>query len=529
MRNTDPLDFFANHRETILRWGGISAAALVVFLILRFFAMRMGGWKAATRRLWREIALTAYAFAGPVRAWLRYRRSVRVLVRGLGAGATWRDAERALVAAKFAAAPAQPYAAVVGEDTVTVLFAAAGMPSPRGVWRPVPDDPWSWTAVRAELPSVTPDADGARPIVVTLGERDRECVFLDLVVGPAMVCVQGDPRSGPALFQAVAAQLDARLPSGQVVVADGVHRDVAGQPVREAYRTARGRPPRLGLPVFLVTPELPDPLPPELTEPPGDELPLRLLLGGPGRGHIRTLLTDRHGRVGLPGTPLLVVCHALGAALARVLPTVPPVLPPVPAPVARSGADHATWFAEEESGAETPVAQPRTAAPAAVTEPVESMASAVSARSSTAEPASARPAHESTAAGTFRAPAPTTPTGSPAVSARREATPRREPAGTSGRPPITEPPTGRDPAPIIEPTHRPDPSPPTEPTHGPDASPPAEPTHRLDASPPDEPTPGPDASPPDEPTPDGPDPATDTPTDQTPDPAREPFPPGSRA
>lgn len=505
MRNIDPLDFFADHRETILRWGGISAAALVVFLILRFFAMRMGGWKAAARRLWREIALTAYAFGGPARAWLRYRRSVRVLVRGLGAATTWRDAERALVAAKFAATPAQPYAAIVGEDTVTVLFAAAGMPSPRGVWRAVPDDPWAWTAVRAELPSVTPDAEGTRPVVVALGERDRECVFVDLVVGPAMVCVQGDPRSGPALFQAVAAQLDARLPTGQVVVADGVHRDVAGQPVREAYRTARGRPPRLGLPTFLVTPELPDPLPPELTEPPGDEPPLRLLLGGPGRGHIRTLLTDRHGRVALPGTPLVVVCHSLGAALARVLPTIPPVLPPVPAPVARSGVDHAAWFAEEEAGAESTAAEPRAAQPVAIGEPAESMAAAVSARSSTAEPASARPAPESSATATFRAPAAGTPTGSPAVSARREATPRREPADTPGRPPVTEPPTGRDPSPIIEPTHRPDPSPPAEPTDGPDARPRAEPT------------------------PDQPDPPTDTPTDRTPDPAPEPFPPGSRA
>ncbi|MFE3203805.1 hypothetical protein [Embleya sp. NPDC059237] len=517
MRNTDPLDFFANHRETILRWGGISAAALVVFLILRFFAMRMGGWKAAARRLWREIALTAHAFGGPVRAWLRYRRSVRVLVRGLGAATTWRDAERALVAAKFAAAPAQPYAAVVGEDTVTVLFAAARMPSPRGVWRAVADDPWAWTAVRAELPSVTPDAEGTRPVVVALGERDRECVFVDLVVGPAMVCVQGDPRSGPALFQAVAAQLDARLPSGQVVVADGVHRDVAGQPVREAYRTARGRPPRLGLPTFLVTPELPDPPPPELTEPPGDEIPLRLLLGGPGRGHVRTLLTDRHGRVGLPGTPLVVVCHALGAALARVLPTIPPVLPPVPAPVARSGVDQAAWFAEEEAGAETPAAEPRAAEPVAIREPAESVAAAVSARSSTAEPTSARPAPESTATATSRTPAAGTPTGSPAVSARREATPRREPAGAPGRPPITEPPTGRDPSPIIEPTHRPDPSPPAEPTHRPDPSPPAEPTD------------GPDARPPAEPTPDQPHPPTDAPTDRTPEPAPEPFPPGSGA
>ncbi|MYS84754.1 hypothetical protein [Embleya scabrispora] len=427
MRNTDPLDFFANHRDAILRWGGIAAAALVFFLIIRFVAMRLGGWKAAWRRLCREIALTVYAFTAPVRAWLRYRRSVRLLARRLGASVTWRDAERALVAAKFAAAPGQPYAALVGDHTVTVLFAAADMPPPSGPWRPVPDDAWAWTAARAELPSVTPDADGTRPVVVALGERDRDCVFLDLVVGPPMVCVQGDPRSGPALFQAVAAQLDARLPGGQVVVADGVHRDVPGLPVRDAYRNARAKPPRLGLPTFLVTPEPPDPLPPELAEPPGDSPSLRLVLGGPGRGHVRTLLTDVHGRVAVPGTPLVVWCNALGAALADVLPTIPPVLPPVPAPVSRPGAGDAEWFAEEKHTTAAP--EPRaartqagTAEPAATPEPAGTTAPAVSARSAVADPP-ARSSGRSAAPGASGPSARTARTGSRAVDADREPVP----------------------------------------------------------------------------------------------------------
>lgn len=558
MRNTDPLDFFANHRDTILRWGGISAAVLILFLIIRFIAMRFGGWKAASRRLGREIALTAYAFGAPMRTWLRYRRSVRLLVGRLGASTTWRDAERALVAAKFAAASGQPYAVAVGEDTVTVLFAAADMPPPSGLWQPVPDDPWAWTASRAQLPSVTPDAEGVRPVVVALGERDRDCVFLDLVVGPPMVCVQGDPRSGPALFQAVAAQLDARLPGGQVVVADGVHRDVPGPPVRDAYRTARAMPPRLGLPVFLATPELPDPLPPELAEPQGDSPSLRVLLGGPGRSHVRTLLTDVHGRVGVPGTPLVLSCNALGAALARVLPTVPPVLPPVPAPDSRAGAVHAEWFAEEESG--TAVAEPqaaRTATADSVTtpEPAGTTASAVSARTAVAEPPArstggqaapgtsrpaawnTRPASPVANAGPTPAPSVGEPAGgtpartstatvsatltsdheppfSPAVSARRNPTSEREPepeppAPDDGpeRPPVPDPTPGPEPKPEPEPNPAPQP----EPTPEPEPKPEPEPTPHPEPTPEQNPTPEP------EPTHDSePDPAPDT------DPTREP-------
>ncbi|MFI1380148.1 hypothetical protein [Embleya sp. NPDC020886] len=450
MRNTDPLEFFADHRDTILHWAGISAAALAFFLILRFFAMRLGGWKAATRRLGREIALTGYAFGGPVRVWLRYRRSVRLLVARLGAGTTWRDAERALVAAKFAAAPGQPYAVVVGDDTVTVLLAAGDVPTPEGIWRPLAHDPRAWTATRAELPSVTPDAEGVRPIVVALGERDGECVFLDLAVGPPMVCVQGDPHSSPALFQAVAAQLDARLPGGQVVVADGVHHDISGLPVRDAYRSARARPPRLGLPTFLATPELPDPLPPELVEPAGDSPSLRVLLGGSGRGHVRTLLTDVHGRVAVPGTPLVLSCSALAEALARVLPGIPPVLPPAPAPVSRSGAGSIEWFAEEESGNEAAAvqpgtAQPATALPAATVEPADTPA-AVSARSAVAEPP-ARSSGGSAASSTARPSARSTPAGSPGLAAEPEPVPTvGEPRpGVSARTSTTTPSSEQDP------------------------------------------------------------------------------------
>ncbi|MGW0659756.1 hypothetical protein [Streptodolium elevatio] len=364
MRNTDPFDFFQKHRDIIFRWSAILGIALVVFLIVRFFAMRLGGWRAAWRRLCREVALTAYAFSAPVRSWIRHRQSARRLVLALGAHASWRDAEQALKDARSAAAPAQPYAVYVDAASVTVLFAARDMPPASGIWQTDQEDPAAWTAPRTALPPVTADAGGVRPIVVALGEAGQSCVFLDLAIGPPTVAVEGEQRSRNALFQAVAAQVDARLPAPQAVIAEGVHADFAGEPVRAAYRTALATPPRLGIPAFLITAALPDPLPPELAEPPREVTEMRILLRGPGRGYVRTLLTDRHGRAAVPGTPLLVTCHALGAALAKVLPHIPPVLPPAPDPNADLGIAGADLFEEVVATARTKAPDAAGAAPA---------------------------------------------------------------------------------------------------------------------------------------------------------------------
>src|SRR5262249_30821627 len=92
----------------------------------------------------------------------------------------------------------------------------------------------------------------------------------------------------------------------------------------------------------LVAAELPDPLPPELAAPPGPDPALRVLVLGPGRGYVRTLLTERQGRVAVTGTPLLARCDGLGRAVARVLNAIPPVLPPAPA------AEHAADLFEED-------------------------------------------------------------------------------------------------------------------------------------------------------------------------------------
>lgn len=325
MRNTDPFVWFRQHSDAVFRWLGVVGLVVLVFVLLRLWAMRWGGWGTWAARLRREFALTAAAFAAPVRSWRAHRRTLRLLTRRLRDPATWRDAERALAAADGAGG--RPYAVLVGAGSVAVLLAG-------------PDAPGPWTAGRAGLPTVTVRPGGTRPVVVALGAQQHAgepmCVFLDLAAGPPVLCVDGDDRASRALLQALSAQLDVRLPRGHVTVAEGVHRDHPGPPVRTAYRTARDTPRRFGVTPVLVATGLPDPLPPELAEPPGEDPVLRVLVLGEARGYTRRLLTDRYGRVAVTGTPLLPRCDALGRAVARALDALPPVLPP--APSARSAA-----------------------------------------------------------------------------------------------------------------------------------------------------------------------------------------------
>ncbi|GAB2901097.1 hypothetical protein [Streptomyces mayteni] len=357
MRTTDPLDFLTTHRDTIFRVLGILAILLVIFLIIRAAAMRLGGWGAAWRRLCREVAVTAHAFAAPARAWLRHRRSLRTLVRALREPATWRDAERALAAAREAAAAGggRPYAVLVDAESVTVLLAGLDDELPERVpWRVDEDDELDhWSVARAALPPVVPVPDQVPPVLVAVGEVAGRCAFLDLNAGPPMVCVWGDRRSGAALHQAVAAQLTVRLPRGQVVVAEGVHRGFAGPLIRDAHRLAARLPVQAGLPPVLVCAELPDPLPPDLTAPPHELPDLRLLVLGPGRGYVRTLLADRLGQIAVVGSPLVAEGGALGRAIPRVLSAIPPALPPAPPGAgAAPGRDFAELDDEENERAE---------------------------------------------------------------------------------------------------------------------------------------------------------------------------------
>ncbi|MER5948628.1 hypothetical protein ABT127_21525 [Streptomyces sp. NPDC001904] len=372
MRNVDPFAFFRAHQDTIYRWLGVAGVLLLIFLLLRIVARRLGGWRRAWHRARREVAVTAYAFVAPVRTWLVHRRDRALLRRLLGDPVTWRDAERALTAARLAAAPARPYAVLVGTDSVRVLLAGRDVPDPTGCWHEVTDTAGEWRASRDELPLVTPEADAVPPLLIALGATDTQAAFLDAATGPASLCIEGHPQAASPLLQAIAAQLDARLPASLVVVAEGVHRDFDGPPVREAYRTAEEALPRLNIPPFLIATELPDPLPAGLASP---RPPCRVVLLGAGRGHTRTLLTDRHGQVLLTGTPLLVRAKALGRALPKVLWRLPAVLPPAPMGSPSPERQSTDLFEEEpaaawtaEPGASVP---PPWEAPAGVPAPQE--------------------------------------------------------------------------------------------------------------------------------------------------------------
>ncbi|MFE6890305.1 hypothetical protein [Streptomyces sp. NPDC057694] len=359
MRNVDPFAFFREHQDTIFRWLGLAGALLVIFLLLRIVARRLGGWRRAWRRARRETAVTAYAFVAPMRTWYVHHKDRRLLRRLLGDPVTWRDAERALTAARLAAAPARPYAVLVSAESVSVLLAGREMPEPTGCWHEAPDATGEWRANRDELPLVTPEADAVPPLLIALGATDTQAAFLDAATGPASLCVEGHPQAAPPLLQAIAAQLDARLPASLVIVAEGVHRDFDGPPVREAYRTAEEALPRLNIPPFLIARELPDPLPAGLASP---RPPCRVVLLGAGRGHTRTLLTDRHGQVLLTGTPLLVRAKALGRALPKVLWRLPAVLPPAPMGSRSPERQSTDLFEEEPVAAWT--AEPGTGVPA---------------------------------------------------------------------------------------------------------------------------------------------------------------------
>ncbi|ASY36251.1 hypothetical protein [Streptomyces sp. CLI2509] len=322
-RNTDPFDWFRDHADAIFRWLGIIGLLVLIFVLLRWWAMRWGGWRRWAARLRREGALTVAAFTEPVRSLIRHRRALRALVTSLGDPGTWRDAELALAAAaRDPEAGGRPYAALVGPETVTVLLAGLGSPEP-------------WTSARTALPLVAVRTAEERPLVVALGAQSVDgapcCVFLDLTVGPPVLSVDGDERASRALLQALAAQLDARLPDDLVTVAEGVHPGHAGPAVRTAYREARDTPRRLGLAPVLVAAELPDPLPPEMAAAPDGAPGVRTLVLGEARAYAWRLFTDRYGRVAVTGTPLLPRCDGLGRAVVRTLDNLPPVLPPASA------------------------------------------------------------------------------------------------------------------------------------------------------------------------------------------------------
>ncbi|MFF7591747.1 hypothetical protein ACFZCK_30130 [Kitasatospora purpeofusca] len=293
---------------------GIGGVLVLLAVLAHLTARRAGGWRAFRRRLRRELAATAAAFAAPFAARLRYGRQLRTVRLLLADRAGWADAERAVLDAGRVAG-ARPYAVLLGAHTVGVLVSCGPgrPPGPPEPWVVDAADPRLWWAARDELRSTAADG-GPAPLLALVGTDGPAAVLLDLATGPAVTEFGGDRVLAHAVLQAVAAQLDARLPVGAVMVADGVHARHAGPAPAEALAAA-DRVAADGEPAFAVCP-----VPPAGFRP---ATGARLLVLGGARGSARLVTVDRDG-LRLRGTALRVEVVALARATARILRALPP-------------------------------------------------------------------------------------------------------------------------------------------------------------------------------------------------------------
>jgi hypothetical protein len=312
---TSPL---AEHQATISRLLVILGIVVLLIVVAGRLARRVGGWYFVWRRVSLEIRLTTTAFAAPVRSWFRYRRRLRSLSRLLADPAVWQAGERAMRSVD-AVTPGgcHPYATVVGTDLVGVFVAGLEVPEPPTPWVADDDDPHLWWSVREAWNDPPAGGQDTRPVLLAaVGVDGRRAVFLDLADGPSVTALYGDERATGAILQAVAAQLDRRLPPGAVTVAEGVHPRHAGPPVAQALRDAARWREENDAPAFAVCAE---PLP----DPAGPDTPF-VLVRGRAQGRVRLLTVDRNGGIVVHGTPLRPEAAALPRAVARAIGSVPP-------------------------------------------------------------------------------------------------------------------------------------------------------------------------------------------------------------
>jgi hypothetical protein len=227
----------------LTRWMGLAGVLILVLVLINLLVRRTGGWSLLRRRVRRELVLTARACSEPVASQVRYRRRLRLLTRELRSRAGWSDAQRAIGYASTVQAGFEPYGVLLGKDRLGVLVAGeapdGNLPKP---WSRDGKEPRLWWIARRDLagyavaPSFVPAYLRQAPLLVCIGtdSTGQTAVLLDLLAGPATVSVYGVPRTARAVVQAVAAQLDVRLPAGAVEVADGVHRGHPGMTITEA-------------------------------------------------------------------------------------------------------------------------------------------------------------------------------------------------------------------------------------------------------------------------------------------------------
>ncbi|MFF7680655.1 hypothetical protein [Actinacidiphila glaucinigra] len=290
---------------------GLIGLLILVVVLAHWVVRRKGGWGALRRRVVRELKTAARAFATPVRTEMRHRRGLRVLGRLLRDAAGWTDAETALRRAAAARPDARPYAALLGTDVVGVYAAhghgGSALPEP---WARDAAEPRLWWISRADLGAAAETGHGGEaPVLVCLGRSGTDAVLLDLTAVPPAVSVTGERRTARAVVQALAAQLDARLPAGRVVVGAGVHPRHDG-PVDVFEPAGAG---------YAVSAEAP-----ERNRPAG----MRLLTLGVAHHSTLILEADRDGHLRLHGGPPALTVDAL--PLARVVSRLVHTLPPVP-------------------------------------------------------------------------------------------------------------------------------------------------------------------------------------------------------
>ncbi|MFG2957298.1 hypothetical protein ACGF5O_26685 [Streptomyces sp. NPDC048291] len=298
--------------DTITTLLGLVGVLVLVLAVTHWLVRRGGGWKALWRRLGREIGLTVKAFTGPVRTELRYRRGLRLLVRLLRDPAVWADAERATALAAAVRPGVRPYGVLAGPEWMAVLVAADGdaLREPPEPWAADESDPRLWWIDRADL---TDDGvESAVPLLVCVGHDMGHAVLLDVRSGPPALSVYGPSRaarSARAVLQALAAQLDARLPEGRVAIAAGVHPRHPGMPAAAAV----GQP---GIEVAVCADPLEHPLPSGV----------RLLSLGVARGRARLLEIAPDAVLTVHGAPAAarVDVLPLSRAVARTLAALPP-------------------------------------------------------------------------------------------------------------------------------------------------------------------------------------------------------------
>ncbi|MEV4614908.1 hypothetical protein AB0K43_20260 [Kitasatospora sp. NPDC049258] len=293
---------------------GLAGLLVLLAVLAHLAARRAGGWRTVRRALRREAGATAAAFAAPVRNLLRHRRALRLLGRLLGDQAGWADAERAALGA--AQVPrVRPYGVLLGPTALGVLVACgpAPVPGPPEPWVADGDDPRLWWIDRSDAARLPTGARPA-PLLAAFGTDGGHAVLLDLACGPAVTEIGGDRSTARAVLQAVAAQLDTRLPTGAVTVAAGVHPRHEG-PDPAAALAAAGPAGAGGRPAFVVCARAPE----EAAAPAG----VRLLTLGGARGSARLVTADR-GALEVRGTGLRIDPTALAAATARNLRLVPP-------------------------------------------------------------------------------------------------------------------------------------------------------------------------------------------------------------